>query len=85
MREGLAGIPPDLMPLFEEVIGGVDPGLLQSMLASGSPSLAERELVHDILSDEFSTCLQDDWEPTERGKRMDDLLGKFLLQFPIER
>ena len=85
MRDALTGIPPEQMPLFEEVIGGVDPELLQSVLTSGSPSLAERELVHDILSNEFTACLQDDSEPTERGKRIDDLLGKFLLQFPIER
>ena len=39
----------------------------------------------DILSDEFSRHLRPDYEPTERGKQIDDLLGWFLLQFPIER
>ena len=29
--------------------------------------------------------LRPDYEPTERGKQIDDLLGKFLMQFPIER
>ncbi len=35
--------------------------------------------------DEFSANLRPDYEPTERGEQIDDLLGKFLLQFPIER
>ena len=39
-----------------------------------------------LLARTSSPCnLRPDYEPTERGKQVDDLLGKFLLQFPIER
>ena len=85
MNEQLAGIPKQLMPLFHEVLGQHDPELLGSVLATGNPSLDERERVEDILSDEFSRNLRPDYEPTERGKQVDELLGKFLRQFPIER
>ena len=73
------------MPLFHEVLGEYDPALLVSVLSSADPTLDERERVMDILSDEFSRHLRPDYEPTERGKQIDDLLAKFLLQFPIER
>jgi hypothetical protein len=80
----LSGIPGDLMPLFENVVGRADPQLLESVLRSQHPTLAERRRVMDILSDEFVQHLRPDDEPTELGKRIDDLLGKFLLQFPFD-
>jgi hypothetical protein len=85
MTEPLAGIPKQLMPLFHELVSKSDPALLTSVLSSGNPTLDERERIEDILSDEFSRHLRPDYEPTELGKQIDDLLGKFLLQFPIER
>jgi hypothetical protein len=85
MSAPLAGIPKQLMPLFHEIVGRVDPGLLESVMSSGNPTLAEREQIEEILADEFARHLHPDYEPTERGKQIDDLLGKFLLQFPIER
>lgn len=85
MTDALPGLPGDLMPLFTEVVGREDPALLQSILRTARPNMEERERVEDILADEFSACLRPDSEPTERGKRVDDLLGKFLMQFPIER
>jgi hypothetical protein len=85
VNDRLPGIPRDLMPIFRDVLDEHDPELLESVLASANPTLDERERVEDILSDEFSRHLRPDYEPTERGKQIDDLLGKFLLQFPIER
>jgi hypothetical protein len=85
VNDRLPGIPRDLMPIFHEVLGEHDPDLLQSVLSSANPTLDERERVMDILADEFVRHLRPDYEPTERGKQIDDLLGKFLLQFPIER
>ena len=85
MNDRLPGIPRPLMPLFNEILDREDPDLLDSVLASGDPTLAERERVMDILVHEFMGNLQPDYEPTERGKQIDDLLGWFLLQFPIER
>jgi hypothetical protein len=79
------GIPRPLIPLFLEVLGRDDPALLDSILASGDPTMEERERVMMLLAREFSANLRPDYEPTERGKQIDDLLGKFLLQFPIER
>ena len=73
------------MPIFREVLDQHDPELLQSVLRTANPTLDERERVMDILSDEFARHLRPDYEPTERGKQIDDLLGRFLMQFPIER
>jgi hypothetical protein len=46
--------------------------------------LAERLAVEDILSAAFTTCLQEDDEPTRRGRDIDDLLGAFLRRWPID-
>ena len=81
----LTGIPRSLMPLFLELLGKQDPALLESILASGDPTVDERERVMMLLAREFSANLRPDYEPTERGTQIDDLLGWFLLQFPIER
>ena len=72
-------------PLLREVLAREDPALLGSILESGEPSMAERERVMMVLTREFTNNLRPDYEPTERGKQIDDLLGKFLMQFPIER
>lgn len=85
MTRQLPGIPRQLMPLFEELLGEHDPELLQSVMSSSDPTLDERERVMHLLSNEFVKHLRTDYEPTERGKQVDDLLGKFLMQFPIER
>ena len=85
MNGELAGIPGELMPLFRELLGGDDPALLESILASGDPTIEERERVLMVLARQFTRNLRPDFEPTERGKQIDDLLGKFLMQFPIER
>ena len=85
MNGELAGIPRNLMPLFRGVLARDDPALLESILASGDPTIEERERVLMVLAREFTSNLRPDYEPTERGKQIDDLLGKFLMQFPIER
>jgi hypothetical protein len=80
----LKGMPRDLMPLFEEIVGDADPELLTSILRTQHPTLDERKRVEDVLAREFSRHLRPDWEPTAHGKRVDDVLGKFLLQFQFD-
>ena len=38
-----------------------------------------------VLAREFTSNLRPDYEPTDRGKQIDDVLGKFLMQFGFER
>lgn len=60
-----------------------DSGLLSSLRAHAEPTQSERIAVDKILSDEFSRHLRPDYEPTERGRDVDNLLGTFLLRWPI--
>jgi hypothetical protein len=48
------------------------------------PSRQERIIVEQILSNEFSYNLGPDYEPTARGRDIDNALGAFLLRWPIE-
>jgi len=76
-------LPQEMQSLFAEVVGAADPMLLSSLFRAENPSRAERVAVHEILTEEFSRCLQLNYEPTERGRRIDDMLGAFLLRWPV--
>jgi hypothetical protein len=69
--------------LFIDVVGAQDEELLSALLASVEPGTEQRRAVLDILSDAFSLELRPDDEPTERGVQIDNLLGAFLLRWPI--
>ncbi|MGH9170157.1 MAG: hypothetical protein ACRD0Z_04725 [Acidimicrobiales bacterium] len=70
--------------LFEEVIGERNPLLLETLRTTDQASPAQRLAVEEILSAEFSRELRQDFEPTDRGRAIDDLLGQFLLRWPIQ-
>lgn len=76
-------LPAEMRDLFVDVIGTQDSGLLSSFRAHAEPTQSERKAVEKILSDEFSRHLNPDYEPTERGRAIDNLLGAFLVRWPI--
>jgi uncharacterized protein YuzE len=76
-------LPAHMRALFVEVIGAHDPVLLELLMRHEIPSNDERRAVETILSNEFSGELCQDLEPNARGKRVDDILGNFLLRWPI--
>lgn len=76
-------LPDAMRELFSEVIGVEDPGLLTALGLTEEASEEQRVRVEGILSKEFTRCLGQDYEPTDRGKAVDDLLGAFLLRWPI--
>ncbi|WP_338595498.1 hypothetical protein [Saccharopolyspora sp. SCSIO 74807] len=84
MSNVIDSLPPELQDVFTAVLDEHDSDLLNSLRASSEPSQDERETVEDILSDAFTEHIDDDGEPTERGRLIDDALGKFLLRWPIE-
>lgn len=84
MSNVIDNLPPELQDVFTAVLDEHDSDLLNSLRASSEPSQDEREAVEDILSDAFSEHIDDDGEPTERGRLIDDALGKFLLRWPID-
>lgn len=77
-------LPAHVRTAFVEIIGEFDPRLLASLRRNDVPTMSERVAVHDILSDEFMKHIGPDSEPTERGKLIDDALGKFLTLWQIE-
>lgn len=83
MSTVIDSLPPDSRDLVTEIIGERDPGLLAALRERQEPDLSQRVSVMEILSTEFSHNLRPDDEPTERGEAIDDLLGAFLLHWPI--
>lgn len=84
MNNVVDGLPIELKSIFTEVIGERDEDLLSSLRTHEEPSRRERVAVEQILSNEFSRNLGPDYEPTARGRDIDNALGEFLLQWPIE-
>ncbi len=84
MSNVIDSLPPELQDVFTAVLDEHDSDLLNSLRASSEPNQDEREAVEDILSDAFSENIGEDGEPTERGRLIDDALGKFLLRWPID-
>lgn len=76
-------LPAHMRALFAEVIGAHDQVLLEVLMRHEALSNDERQAVETILSNEFSGELCQDYEPNARGKRVDDMLGTFLLRWPI--
>ena len=71
--------------VIREVLAKRSPDLLAGLEASHEPTRETRELVTDVVADEFDEQVSGpDWEPTPWGKRVDDALGWFLHRFPIE-
>jgi hypothetical protein len=82
----LDALPSQMRSLFAEIIGGTDANLIAQLEAEEEPTLEERGQVEDILSGEFCRSgLRSDDEPNDRGKLIDDLLGAFLLRWPIDQ
>ncbi|MGD0881688.1 MAG: hypothetical protein ABSB09_08995 [Acidimicrobiales bacterium] len=78
-------LPSQLRPLFVEIVGAADPELLGSLRSHAEPTPDEIKAVQDVLSYEFTRCLQPDDEPTERGRQVDDLIGAFVLRWLIQK
>jgi hypothetical protein len=83
MTSVVGSLPAHMRALFAEVIGAHDPVLLEVLMRHEVPSDDERRAVETILGNEFSGELSQDFEPNDRGKRVDDMLGTFLLRWPI--
>lgn len=83
MSNVIESLPEELRALFSEIIGTADAELLSALEDAEEPTQAQRAAVEDILSREFANSLRADYEPTARGKVVDDLLGAFLLRWPI--
>ena len=83
MNNVVESLPSDMRPLFAEVVGAANPGLLTALMSHDEPSAAERVAVHEILSTEFMRNLDADYQPTDRGRQLDDLLGAFLTRWEI--
>jgi hypothetical protein len=83
MSNVVESLPEDMKVPFSEIVGAEAPDLLASLGGTNEPSLADRVAVEEILLKEFVGCLRSDNQPTEEGKAVDDLLGQFLLRWPI--
>lgn len=83
MTNVVESLPERMRELFAEVIGAHNLALLARLMSHDEPTPHERLAVEDILATEFSNALQGDWEPTDRGRRVDEMLGAFLLKWPI--
>ena len=77
-------MPMNLRSLLVELLGASNPELLTSLLTNEEPTPGERVAVHEILTRSFMGSLTPDDEPTARGREIDDLLGAFLLKWPVE-
>ncbi len=77
-------LPAEVQTMFVEVIGERDAALLSSLRTQTEPTREERHTVEDLLSDEMSKHLGPDYEPTDRGRAIDDAIGAFLTRWPIE-
>ncbi len=84
MSSVIDSLPAELEAVFVEVVGAQNETLLQSLYNRQEPSRQERVEVTHILSDEFTRNLGPDDEPTARGRDIDNVLGAFLLRWPIE-
>lgn len=76
--------PSNMQVLLAEIIGQNDQGLLAALRDAAEPDPDQRRAIEQILSDEFTCHLGGDYEPTERGKAIDNILGAFLLHWPID-
>ena len=71
----LQKLPVDERALLEDVLGAADPELLAAVERNRVPSSEQAERVMDVLLAAFLNTFDPDSEPTERGKRIDDVPG----------
>jgi len=83
MTSVLESLPVEMRSLFESIVGLRAPELFAAISNCSSPTQVERVAVLDILSREFTCNLGPAYEPNQYGKDVDELLGQFLLQWPI--
>ncbi len=83
MSSVVDSLPEEMRAMFSEIVGSADPVLLLSLQNAEEPSQAQRTAIEDILANEFAQCLRPDYEPTARGKAVDNLMGAYLLGWPI--
>ena len=76
-------LPAGLRQVFIEVIGEHDADLLKSLQARSESDAGQRRAVEELLADEFDNNLGPDWEPTQRGRIINDAIEAFLLRWPI--
>lgn len=84
MTNVIDSLPSRMRSLFAEVIGARNPDLLAALVNHEEPTSAERVEVEDILANEFDRNLRGNEEPTDRGIQVDELLGAFLMRWPIQ-
>ncbi len=78
-------VPEEMRELFAEIIGRRDAKLYFDLCNTEKPTPIQLEEVMDILLDEFLRNLQTDYEPTKRGKAIDDLLGAINMRWIIQK
>lgn len=78
MRQKAPGRSQEAFKLLSEVLQARNPILLQRYEERGLDGLSaeDREAIQSVLADELiESGLREDDEPTERGRRLDDLIG----------
>lgn len=70
--------------LFEEAVGATDPQLLEELRATDEPRAEQRQRVGVALSDCFE-WVGEDYEPSPRTIRLEQLLNAFYLLYPLQR
>lgn len=62
--------------MLHDVVSRRDPALSKKLAVTDTVSCSDAELIVSILCDEFIDNLDDEWEPTEYGKAISDLLQR---------
>ena len=62
--------------MLRDVLHRRDPALFERVARTETVSLSDAELIVSILSEEFIDNLDDNWEPTEYGIAISDLLQR---------
>ena len=75
-------LPQGMRSLVEEILRS-DQRLLAELQDHRTPTPTQRKLVLRLLLLEFSNCLDENYEPSQRGRDIDELLGRFLQLWPI--
>lgn len=83
MTNVVEALPAEVQTVFVDVLAERDAALLSSLRTQTEPSREERATVEELLSDEMSKHLGPDYEPTDRGRAIDDAIGAFLTRWPI--
>ncbi|CAG7844139.1 hypothetical protein USB125703_00364 [Pseudoclavibacter triregionum] len=77
--------PPDgPRELFVELLAEHDPELLRQLHATGDPTPEQRQRVGEVLPMSFE-WIGEDYEPTPRTRRIEQLLEAFYVMWPLRR